>query len=181
MNLPFPGTRVTPYVVHRLSSTEREAITAHLIALDDHDRSLRFGVATDAAAVARYVDAIDFEQGMVLGAMTAAGALAGVAHLALDGTIAEVGLSVRPGDRQRGVAAALAAAALREAGRLGADELRIHCTASNRGMRRIAERLGMDITADGSDLLARRRLRPAARGSAPPTSRVPRSASRYPG
>lgn len=155
------------YVVHRLVAGERDAIAAHLTALDPTDRSLRFGVAADAAAIARYVESIDFERGAVLGAVTREGVLAGVAHLALDGASVEVGLSVLPGDRQRGVAGRLAAAALREAERLGAAELCIHFAATNRGMRRIAERLGMEITTNGSDATARRRLLLELSGSPP--------------
>lgn len=157
-----------PYVVQRLGAQDRPSIVEHLLALDDADRSLRFGVSTDAEAIARYVDAIEFDRDAVLGARAADGALAGLAHVALDGSTADLGLSVLAEHRQRGVASALAAAALREAQRLHADEFRVHCAATNAGMRRIAARLGMDVSADGSEVIACRRLdrSPRAQGGA---------------
>jgi RimJ/RimL family protein N-acetyltransferase len=147
-----------PYVVQRLGAHDRGLMLEHLLALDDGDRSLRFGVATDAEAIARYVDAIDFDRGTVLGARAPDGALAGLAHVALGDSMADLGLSVVPEHRERGVASALAAAALREAQRLRADELRVHCAATNAGMRRIAARLGMEFSTEGSEVVARRRL-----------------------
>jgi GNAT superfamily N-acetyltransferase len=155
-------TRRLAPAVRRLGPADRAAIEAHFVALDAADRALRFGVAADDEAIARYVDAIDFEHGAVLGAVTAAGTLAGVAHLALHHSMAELGLSVLPAHRQDGVGSALAAAALREAERLQATELRLHFAATNRGMRRIAEGLDMRLVGEGSDVTARRRLGRAA-------------------
>lgn len=130
----------------------------HLLALDNTDRSMRFGISTDGDAVARYLDSIDFDMGAVLGARAPEGILAGLAHVALGDSTADLGLSVLAQHRQRGVASTLAAAALREAQRLQADELRVHCAATNAAMRRIAARLGMDVSAEGSDVIACRRL-----------------------
>jgi RimJ/RimL family protein N-acetyltransferase len=155
-----------PYVVQRLGAQDRAPMLEHLLALDDADRAMRFGVATDADAIARYVDAIDFDRGTVLGARAPDGTLAGLAHVAVGDATADLGLSVLAEHRQRGVASALAAAALREAQRLRADEFRLHCAATNAGMRRIATRLGMEFSTEGSDVLARRRLGRVPRASA---------------
>jgi GNAT superfamily N-acetyltransferase len=161
-----------PYVIERLGPAKRDALRAHFVTLDDGDRALRFGVAADDAIVARYVDGIDFARGAVLGAVARDGALAAVAHIALHGGVAELGLSVLPSHRSAGVGRALAAAALREAERMRASELRIHCAATNRGMRRIAEALKMEIAAEGSDVTARRRLAAAAPASSRGPARI---------
>lgn len=150
--------RAVPYVIQPLGPRDRERILHHLGSLDVGDRSLRFGVACDDEALARYVAAIDFESGSVLGAAAADGSLVGVAHIALRDAVAELGISVSPGRRQQGVAGALAAAALGEAQRMGAREFRFEAAASNAGMRRLARQLGMHVRAEGTDLLARRSL-----------------------
>lgn len=159
--------RAGPYVVERLHSADAPAVLAHLIALSPADRSLRFGAAFDDAAVARYVASIEFDRGVVLGARAPGGALLGIAHVALARGVAELGLSIAGGQRRRGVASALATAALREAERLGAHEFRLHCAADNTGMRRIAVRLKMDVSVEGADVLARRRLQPAPSDALP--------------
>ncbi|MGZ8274509.1 MAG: GNAT family N-acetyltransferase [Burkholderiaceae bacterium] len=148
--------RVAAYVVQSLTPQDRARILRHLMSLDDGDRWLRFGVAHDADALARYVAAIDFDSSSVLGAALTDGSLIGVAHIALRDAVAELGISVSPGQRQNGVAGALAAAALREAQRMGAQEFRFESSASNAGMRRLARQLGMHISAQGAELVAQR-------------------------
>lgn len=150
--------RVVPYVIQPLGPEDRERILRHLMSLDEGDRFLRFGVAHDADALARYVDAIDFDSSSVLGAALADGSLIGLAHIALVGAVAELGISVSASQRQRGVAGALAGAALREAQRLGAREFRFESAASNTGMRKLARQLGMQVNAEGADLVAQRSL-----------------------
>lgn len=150
--------RMVTFAIQRLGPPDRERILRHLISLDEGDRSLRFGVAHDADALARYVDGIDFDASSVLGAALTDGSLIGIAHIALSDAVAELGISVSPGQRQKGVAGALAGAALREAQRLGAIEFRFESAASNAGMRRLARQLGMRISAEGPDLFAHRPL-----------------------
>lgn len=149
------------YVIGRLPAADAPAVLEHLVALAPADRALRFGAAFDDAALARYVASIDFGGGAVLGAHAPDGTLAAVAHVALGHGVAELGLSVDGAHRRRGVAGALAAAALRDAQRRGAHEFRVHCAAGNVGMRRIAQRLGMELRADGAEVLASRRLKAA--------------------
>ena len=48
--------------VHRLRPREREAVRAHLRALDAQDRYLRFGYPATDAHIDRYVDALDFRR-----------------------------------------------------------------------------------------------------------------------
>ena len=151
-------SRVAPYVIQPLGPADRPRILAHLLALDADDRRLRFGAGGDAEVVARYVSAIDFDTGSVLGACAPDGSLLGVAHVARGGTTADLGISVVPGARQQGVAGALAAAALREARRTGAREFRFDSSATNAGMRHLARQLGMHVCAEGTELVACRML-----------------------
>ncbi len=150
--------RVPSYAIRQLGASDPPRALAHLLALDAADRVLRFGVATDDAAIARYVDSIAFDSQAALGAIDADGALIGFAHVPVIGNVAELGLSVTRGHRRRGVALALAAAALRAAERAGAGEFRFHSAASNDGMRRLAQQLGMALDVEGSELIARRLL-----------------------
>lgn len=150
--------RVDPYVVQPLGADDRPRIVQHLLALDGSDRFLRFRASTHADLIARYVDGIDFDAGVVLGAVTPDRALIGVAHIALDAGVAELGISVATEQRQKGVAGALAAAGLREAQRLGARQFRFASAATNDGMRRLAQQLGMIVSAEGSEMTAHRSL-----------------------
>lgn len=147
--------RVPPYVIKPLAPADRPRVLAHLLKLDEADRSLRFGVVADEAAIARYVDSIAFDGRSALGVADTRGALIGFAHVPFDNGIAELGISIDRGRRQRGIALALTTAALRGAQAAGAREFRFHCAASNEGMRRLAQHLGMAIEADGSDITAR--------------------------
>jgi GNAT superfamily N-acetyltransferase len=159
-------SRVLPYAIVPLTSADVPWILQHFLALDETDRALRFGVASDDDAVRRYVTGIDFAHSAVLAASEPDGRLAGVAHLALSDDVAELGLSIADRARGRGLGRALSAAALREARQRGACEFRLHCSANNAGMRRLAEILGMTTTADGSDLIARLSLRATRSGDA---------------
>ena len=159
----------------QLHAADRDRIHAHLLALDPADRFLRFGAATDADGIARYVAGIAFAGNSVLGVEDEDGALIALGHLALHEDYAELGISVSSGHRQRGIGRALAAAALRVAESTDAAEFRFHFAATNDAMRRLAQQLGMDVSAEGSDLIARRALgagRHAPGGRAEPTTLV---------
>ncbi len=153
------GPRVPAYAIVPLSSEDVPRLLHHFLALDEADRALRFGVASDDDAVRRYVTGIDFAHSAVLAASAPDGTLDGVAHLALSDDVAEIGLSIAGHARGRGLGRALSVAALSAARRRGAREFRLHCAANNAGMRRLVEILGMQVTADGSDLIARLSLR----------------------
>jgi GNAT superfamily N-acetyltransferase len=145
--------------VRRLGSHERDRIRQHLLALDDADRAVRFGTAAGDDAIARYVETLDFGRDTLLGVRAPGGALLGLAHVALAGGTAELGLSVSAGARSRGLGRALAEAALAEAIRCGASEFRFDCSAANAGMRALAAHLGMPVVDDGGHSVARLPLR----------------------
>jgi len=167
-----PEPRVEPYVIEQLGADDRPRILEHLLSLDEAGRAVRFGVATDAEIIERYVASIDFDRGRVLGAVGPDGALLGLGHIAVSGESAELGLSVSSAQRRRGVAGALTRAALREADRLGAREFRFHYSATNMAMRRLAVQFGMQVSTDGSELIARRTHGPRQQAAARATERT---------
>jgi RimJ/RimL family protein N-acetyltransferase len=157
-NSSLPATAPIPYVIQRLTALQREVVFDHLLGLDERDRALRFGIASDADAVRRYVDTIDFERSPVLGARAPDGRWLGIAHLAIDGGVAELGISVSDEARRQGIGEALTNVALRAAERSGASEFRFDYATGNSGMAMLARRLGMRVKRDGSDFVARRPL-----------------------
>lgn len=91
----------------RFGAADAPRIRAHLLALDTDDRLLRFGHGIRDEGIAAYVAALDFARDHVHGLCTAQGAILALAHVALrDGEI-DFGLSVSPGQRQRGLGRAL--------------------------------------------------------------------------
>ena len=148
------------FSIHRLTRTGKPQILEHLMRLDPSDRRRRFGLPRDGSDLARYVAAIDDVRDVILGAVTASGELLGVAHLAIEGDVAELGLTVDRRARRRGVGLALAQRSLLEAQRAGAREFRFDCAADNDGMRAIADRLQMEFDRDGVDAVARRAVTP---------------------
>src|SRR6478736_6832133 len=75
-----PGRAWVP--IRSLGPRHRERITAHLVALDERSRYLRFGYAANDAQIHRYVDTLDFEQDEVFGIFNRRLELIALAHLA---------------------------------------------------------------------------------------------------
>jgi GNAT superfamily N-acetyltransferase len=137
--------------IQRLKEDARAAVKDHFLALPTLDRSLRFGVALGPQAIAGYVDAIDFDQGAVFGALEGGVTLVGVAHLAFMESRAELGLSVLPAHRRRGIAAAMFGRAVAHSRNRGIARLCIDFLSGNAAVMRLARRYGMNIvTGSGS-------------------------------
>jgi len=114
---------------------------------------MRFGHGA-IDAIDRYVAAIDFNLEIVLGAVDPERTLIGLAHVPVKEDVAELGLSVIPQARRRGVGRELALRARQEAERCGACAFRFHSTSSNDAMRRLAAALRMHVIFDGNDFVA---------------------------
>jgi len=136
-----------PHLVHVLGASDRFALHRHFAALDASDLRMRFGRARDADWVRRYVEGIDFGRDTVLGVRDGA-RLAGVAHVALFRGAAELGVSVLPDQRRRGIASALFDRGALHARNRGVVELFIHCLSENQAMRRIARNAGMRVLVE---------------------------------
>jgi GNAT superfamily N-acetyltransferase len=137
--------------VQRLSASARAPYLAHLLALSGDDVRLRFGAPQGVSAITAYVDRIDFDADVIFAVHGDALALAGAAHLAFAGDLAELGVSVSPDVRRRGIGAALVARAAEHARNRRTQRLFMHCLAENAVMIRIAQRAGMTVVIEAGD------------------------------
>ena len=151
--------------VQRLDERARGALLAHFLALTPEDRRLRFGSSLSADGIAVYVDGIDFDRDAVFAVHDDSLVLVGVAHLALGDDHAELGLSVLPAHRGRGVGSALFERGAEHARNRFAPTLFMHCLRENAAIVHIAQRAGMHIVTESGDADAHLDLLPASAGS----------------
>jgi GNAT superfamily N-acetyltransferase len=147
--------------VKRLSSADRPALAVHFLQLDDADRRLRFGSARSDDSLREYVESLDFDRDAVFGAFDNDLALAGVAHVAVSPDSAELGVSVLPAARERGIGTALFERANLFARTHYIRTMFTHCLTENRSMMRLARKAGMVIVTEAGEADARLELRPA--------------------
>lgn len=158
--------RLARVPIRSLAAQHRALILAHLLALSDSDRYLRFGYAASDEQVRRYVDGIDFGRDEVVGIFDAALALVAMAHLARiegaagDVPMAEFGVSVLPRARGRGWGSRLFERAVLHARNWGAEVMIIHALSENTPMLRIARKAGATIERNGGEAQALLRLPP---------------------
>lgn len=155
------------FAVQRLGEREgaRAALVAHFLALPARDRNLRFGVSLAPTVIASYADRIDFLRDAVFGVHDDWRVLIGVAHMAIEGDRAELGLSVLPAHRGRGVGSALFRFAVAHARDHRVPRLFMHCLAGNAPVIRIAEKFGMEIVIDARGAVAHIRLQSSSQAS----------------
>jgi GNAT superfamily N-acetyltransferase len=137
--------------IQRLNEGQRTALVAHFLALPMADRYLRFGTPLGAAAVALYVDRINFARDAVFGVHDGRLALVGAAHVAFADGVAEVGLSVLPAHRRQGVGSALVKRAVAYARQRLVPRLFMRFLRDNAPIMRIARKFGMNIAARAGD------------------------------
>lgn len=159
------SSRIVP--IRSLGAGHRARIAAHLLALDGHDRYLRFGYAANDEQIRRYVDQLDFERDEVFGIFNRALELLAVSHLAFlphdEGAPAgaEFGVSVLRKARGRGYGSRLFDRAVMHARNEGVELMFIHALSENTAMIRIARNAGATLERDGSETEAYLRLPPA--------------------
>ena len=166
------------YTVERLRDNTRPSLVTHFLALPLKDRSLRFGMALAPTVIAAYVDGIDFERDLVFGVRGDRLAPVGVGHLAIEGDLAELALSVLPANRRRGIGSELFKRAVSEARARCIPSVCMHCLSGNTPVMRIAQRFGMDLITSEGDAAAHLKLQslpPAPIGLASPPAPGPRS------
>ena len=135
-------------VTNELSRLQRGALIEHFLALGGEDRRLRFGVGLSDHGVRDYVERIDFERDAVFGVFDDDMRLAGVGHLARGDEFAELGVSVLPAHRGRGMGGALLERAHTHARNWGVPTLFMHCLSENGAMMHLARKQGMRIAAE---------------------------------
>ncbi|HEX7440519.1 MAG TPA: GNAT family N-acetyltransferase [Caldimonas sp.] len=145
--------------IRSLGPRHRERIVAHLLALDEHARFLRFGYPATDQQMARYVDTIDFERDEVFGIFNRRLELIAMAHLAHPiahadkglATMSEFGVSVLSRMRRRGFGRRLFEHAILHARNRGIQSLFIHALSENTAMLKIARDAGARVQREGSE------------------------------
>src|SRR6266702_4597561 len=140
----------SPVLVRELSSTDRERLLAHFLALDEDDRLLRFGQIVPDHVIENYVRAIDFKRDTVFGVFNSQLQLTGVGHLAYlpaegDKRTAEFGVSVLESVRGQGIGSKLFERAAIRSRNTHVSMLYMHCLSRNSTMMHIAINAGMKI------------------------------------
>jgi GNAT superfamily N-acetyltransferase len=149
--------------IQRLNEGVRTTLTAHFIALPMRDRCLRFGTSLAEDAIAAYVNRVNFVRDAVFGIHDDDGrVLVGAAHVAFESDLAEVGLSVLPAHRGRGLGGALFERAMAHARNRSIPRLIMHFLWGNAPIVRIARRFRMSIVAAGGDAHAHLDLPPSS-------------------
>lgn len=160
-----PHSRVVP--IRSLGAGHRRRILAHLLALDEQDRYLRFGYSANDEQIRRYVDQLDFERDDIFGVFNRRLELIAMAHLAFipnePGTPAggEFGVSVLKKARGRGYGTRLFERAVMHARNEGVELMFIHALSENTAMIKIARNAGATLERAGSETEAYLRLPPA--------------------
>lgn len=145
--------------IRSLSPRQRERILAHLQALDERARYLRFGYPATDTQLSRYVDTLDFERDEVFGIFNRRLELIAMAHLAHPlersgrerPTMSEFGVSVLAHARRRGFGRRLFEHAMLHARNRGIGSLFIHALSENTPMLAIARAAGATVRRDGSE------------------------------
>lgn len=138
----------TPWPVRELVEVDRPAFERHLLGLRGDDRRLRFGCPMADVAIRRYVEGIDLERDAVFGVFNDDLQLLGAAHLARARGHAELGVSVLPGHRNRGLGGALLSRAVLHARNWGVGALFMHCLRENGAMMHLAGKQSMQIVTE---------------------------------
>jgi RimJ/RimL family protein N-acetyltransferase len=163
-----PPETASPVVVpiRSLGPGHRDRIAAHLLALDEQDRYLRFGYAANDEQVRGYVDHLDFDRDDIFGIYNRKLELIAMAHLAFivdakSPNCAEFGVSVLKKARGRGYGRRLFDRAAVHARNEGVDMLFIHALSENHAMISIARKSGATLERFGGETDAYLRLPPA--------------------
>jgi len=152
--------------IRSLGPGHRDRIAAHLLALEEHDRYLRFGYPANDEQIRRYVEHLDFDRDDIFGIYNRKLELLAMAHLAFvheaeTRSCAEFGVSVLGKARGRGYGSRLFERAVMHARNEGVEMLFIHALTENTAMLKIARNAGATLERAGSETDAYLRLPPA--------------------
>lgn len=162
-----PSARSSTVVpIRSLTRDHLADIEQHLLALEPHDRYLRFGYAANDEQIRRYAAQLNFERDELFGIFNRKLQLIAMAHLAFSvdpqlTTCAEFGVSVSKAARGRGYGGRLFERAATKARNEGVSQLFIHALSENTAMLKIARNAGAVIERAGSESEAHLWLPPA--------------------
>jgi len=156
---PTPAARWSWVPIRSLGPRHRSRILAHLTALDERARYLRFGFPASDAQLSQYVDRIDFDRDEVFGIFNRRLELIAMAHLAHPvapmpperPAMSEFGVSVLTQARRRGFGRRLFEHAILHARNRGIRALFIHALSENAPMLKIARDAGAVLHREGSE------------------------------
>jgi RimJ/RimL family protein N-acetyltransferase len=146
--------------VKRLSQLSRVTLLDHFRALSKEDLRLRFGGPMTEERLGQYVAGIDLARDAVFGVFDGELRLVGVAHVALMEDGAELGVSVIPGERGKGIGNALFQRANAYARNQFLGQLFMHCLVENQVMMHIARKNGMKMVTEAGEADAYLELAP---------------------
>ena len=143
--------------IRMLGPRHRGRALAHLLALDERGRVLRFGHPASDEQLAQYVEHMDFGRDELYGVFDRRVRLVALAHLAFDGDglSAEFGVSVLPRARGRGLGTRLFDHAVMHARNRGVGMMTIYIARENSAMLGIVRRAGAEIRFEGAQAEAR--------------------------
>ncbi len=152
--------------IRSIGPAQVDRVVEHLLALEPHDRYLRFGYSASDEHIRRYVNQINFDRDELFGIFNRKLDLIAMAHLAFSvdpqyNSCAEFGVSVAKAARGRGFGGRLFERAVMHARNEGVVMLFIHALTENTAMLKIARNAGAIIERDGSESEAHLRLPPA--------------------
>ncbi|WP_374349686.1 N-acetyltransferase family protein [Limnohabitans sp.] len=142
--------------IRALAPRHKPRILAHLQALSDNDRYLRFGYPATDEHIRRYVDGLNFQRDEIFGIFNRRLQLVAMAHVAFSvdpkwSTCAEFGVSVAASQRGRGMGAKLFDRAVTYARNQGVHMFFVHALSENAAMLKIARNAGARVERDGSE------------------------------
>jgi len=151
--------RKTDSVLVPITPLRREhapQILAHLLALSEYDRYLRFGYTATDEHIQRYVAELNFDRDEIYGIFNSNLEMIAMAHLALIKEpgrefTSEFGVSVSTYARGRGYGARLFERAVIHARNEKVYQMYIHALSENAPMIRIARQGGAKIERDGAE------------------------------
>ncbi len=151
---PAPSKGWVP--IRALAPRHKPRILKHLLALEPHDRYLRFGYAATDTQIERYVQGLNFERDEIFGVFNRRLALVAMAHMAISvdpqySTCAEFGVSVATHQRGRGIGGRLFSHVMVMARNEGVNLLFIHALNENVVMLKIARNAGARVERDGTE------------------------------
>ena len=152
--------------IRSLGANHRKRISRHLLALDKHDRYLRFGFTANDEQIQRYTESLNFDRDEIFGIYNRRLDMIAMAHLAFSAdssldACAEFGVSVLKSARGRGFGARLFDRAAMHARNDGVSRMFIHALSENTAMLKIARNAGAIVERDGAESEAHLRLPPA--------------------
>jgi GNAT superfamily N-acetyltransferase len=137
-------------LLERLHDDDRPGLCAHYLALAAEDRRLRFGLQVTDEFIEKFVERVDFGRDVVFGVCSGSGRWLGIGHL-VPGNGAELGLSVLPEARGKGLGAAIFRFAVAHAARNGVRRLFMHFLTRNKAILSIARAARMAIESEAGE------------------------------